>query len=92
MATVDFHVHHAGRGSRSSPVTVRHHGQDSLAEVIVIRPERTTRTGLKGSLLTMARAFASLRHQAAPVRTRPRPPTPPAPRCNVHSPRPDDAA
>ena len=91
MATVDLQVHHAGRGPRSSPVAGRHHGQGSLAEVIVIHPERHS-AGLFGSLVTMARVFASLRPQATPVRSTPRPPTSPAPRRTVHRTRPDDAA
>jgi hypothetical protein len=78
MATVDQHMdmgmgtnhngedHVAGR---------RRHGRDTLAEVIMIRP---VRSGLFGSLVTMARGIASPRLQATPVRSTPRRPSSPA--------------
>ena len=92
MATVDVQTHHTGRGPRSSSVAGRHHGRGSLAEVIVIHPVRQHRVGFLGSLVTTARAFASLRPQAAPVRSTPRPPTSPASRGHAPDSRPDDAA
>ena len=45
----------------------------------MIRPARSPRTGLIGSLVTMARVFASPRAQATSVRSTPRPPSSPAP-------------
>jgi len=57
MATVDQHLSHTGGYERR-------HGRDTLAEVIMIRPERSHRSGLFGSLVTMARVFASPRVQA----------------------------
>ena len=78
MATVDRIMDHTRREDRSTPGAGRHRGQEALAEVIVIRPVRSHRNGLLGSLVTMARVFASPRVQAAPVRTTPRPPSSPA--------------
>ena len=78
MATVDPHTDHKGREVRSTPGPGRYRGQAALAEVITIRPVRSHRSGLLGSLVTMARVFASPRAQAAPVRITPRPPTSPA--------------
>jgi len=92
MATVDHRVHHAGRGLRSSPDAGRRHGRDSLAEVIMIRPVRPARAGLIGSLVTMARVFASPRAQAASARPTPRPPSSPAPLTLLSAPAPTDAA
>jgi hypothetical protein len=86
MATVDEQVHHAGRG----PGTERHHGRDSLAEVIMIRRPGAHRAGLLGSLVTRARVFASPRPQATSARFTPRPPSSPAPRYSPHTP--NDAA
>ena len=70
---------HTGREPRSTPGAGRHRGQEHLAEVIMIRPVRSHRAGLIGSLVTMARVFASPRAQATPVRSTPRPPSSPAP-------------
>ena len=78
MATVDRHMDHSGRDLRSTPGAGRHRGQEALAEVIMIRPVRSHRTGLLGSLVTMARVFASPRAQATSVRSTPRPPSSPA--------------
>ena len=78
MATLDPYTDHAAREFRSTPAAGRHRGQATLAEVITIRPVRSHRSGLLGSLVTMARVFVSPRAQAAPVRITPRPPTSPA--------------
>jgi hypothetical protein len=79
MATVNQHRDRRGRDPRSRPAADRHRGQDTLAEVIMIRPARSYPTGLVGLLVTMARAFASPRAQATSVRSTPRPPSSPAP-------------
>ena len=50
MANVDQHMDHDGRDLRSSPAAGRHRGQDTLAEVIMIRPACSHRDGLIGSL------------------------------------------
>ncbi|HEY1444167.1 MAG TPA: hypothetical protein VGF51_04645 [Acidimicrobiales bacterium] len=94
MATVDQHMAHAGEDSRSGPGAGRRHGRDTLAEVISIRPERSHRPGLLGSLVTMARGFASSRAQATSVRSTPHRPPSPAPRPVrlPFSPAPNDAA
>ena len=92
MATVDQHLGHPRRDNPSSTAAGRHHGQDDLAEVIMIRPERSRRPGLIGSLVTIARVFASPRAQAAPVRSTPRPPSSPAPLSLVRPGIPHDAA
>jgi hypothetical protein len=87
MATVEKQVHHAVRGHRSGTGTGRHHGRDSLAEVIMIRQPsaRPPRAGLIGSLVTKARVFASPRVQATSVRSTPRPPSSPAPLRTSHT-------
>jgi hypothetical protein len=77
MATVDRYMDHPVRELRSTPGGRHHLGHEALAEVIVIRPARPPRTGILGPLVTMARVFASLRHQATPVRSTPRPPSSP---------------
>src|SRR5580700_4673577 len=97
MATVDQHMGHAGGDYRSGPgAGHRRHGRDTLAEVISIRtetPERSHRSGLIGSLVTMAGGFASPRVQAASVRSTPRRPSSPAPRPRPSAPQfPYDAA
>ncbi len=45
----------------------------------MFRPLHSHRNGILGSLVTVARVFASPRPQATPVRTTPRPPSSPAP-------------
>jgi len=79
MATVDQHWDRKGRDPRSRPAADRHRGQDTLAEVVMIRPARSHHTGLIGLLVIMARAFVSPRAQATSVRSTPRPPSSPAP-------------
>jgi hypothetical protein len=89
MATVEY-MGHTGEDYRSGPDAERRYGRDTLAEVIVIRP---VRPGLFGSLVTKARGIASLRVQAAPVRSTPRRPSSPAPRPRPTTPQfPHDAA
>jgi len=61
-------------------------GQGDLAKVITIRPG-TRRSPCGGSQVTVARVFASPRHQATSVRSAPRPPSSPAPLCSIR-PRP----
>ncbi|HTU38058.1 MAG TPA: hypothetical protein VMF35_08575 [Acidimicrobiales bacterium] len=86
MATVDRTMHTDGRDVRAAG---HRHGREHLAEVIMInRPPGPSRPGLLGSLVTMARVFASPRPQATPVRRTPRPPSSPV----LHSVTPDDAA
>ena len=92
MAHVDMHTEHDGRGSRSGPAAASHRGQYPLAEVIRIRPERSHRPGLIGSLVAIARAIASPRAQAASVGTSPRPPSSPAPLSFLPPQVPHDAA
>ena len=94
MATVDQTMHNAGRDHRSVPAAGRRHGREHLAEVIMIRPPARVRPGLLGSLVTMAREFASSRPQATSVRTTPRPPSSPVPRflAQPQPQSPDDAA
>jgi hypothetical protein len=92
MAIVDQSMH-TGRALRSSSrADDCHHGRENLAEVIMIRPPRPGRAGLLGSLVTMARVFASPRVQAAPVRSTPHPPSSPAPRLFRTPQSPNDAA
>ncbi|HUE07984.1 MAG TPA: hypothetical protein VMP41_11200 [Acidimicrobiales bacterium] len=102
MATVEQHMGHAGRDSRSGPGAGRRHGRDNLAEVISIRTEhvRSHRPGFLGSLVTMARGFAASRAQATSVRSTPHRPPSPAPLSIAHPlplplplrPTPNDAA
>jgi hypothetical protein len=93
MATVDQPMHTARALRSSSRVDDCHHGRGNLAEVIMIRtPQPTTRSGLFGSLVTMARVFASPRVQATPVRSTPHPPSSPASLSLVTSQAPNDAA
>jgi hypothetical protein len=76
MATVDQHMGMSHNGD-DHVAGHRRHGRDTLAEVIMIRPARS---GLFGSLVTMARGIASPRVQATPVRSTPRRPSSPASR------------
>ena len=92
MATVDRYMDHRRRDPRCTPGAGCRRGQDSLAEVITIRPERSHRTGFLGSLITMARVFASPRVQATPVRSTPHPPSSPASLSIVTPQAPNDAA
>ena len=92
MATVEQHVPHTGRESRSAPTSGRHHGRDPLAEVIMIRSHRAHSSGRFGSLVTEAREFASPRNQATSVRFTPHPPSSPDPRSSTPPPAPNDAA
>jgi len=92
MATVDRHTDHTRRDLRSGPGAGRRRGQDSLAEVIMIRPAHAHRNGLIGSLVTMARVFASSRAQATSVRSTPRPPSSPASLTPIAPPAPSDTA
>ena len=92
MASVNQHMDHTGRDLRSSPAAACHRGQDTLAEVIMIRPARSHRTGLIGSLVTKAREFASPRAQATSVRSTPRRPSSPASLSFTPPPVPHDAA
>ncbi len=84
---------HTGRAPQSTPRAEHcHHGRENLAEVIMIRPPRPTHSGLLGSLVTMARVFASPRVQAASVRSTPHPPSSPAPLVFRIPQSPNDAA
>ena len=85
-------MHNAGRDHRSGPAAGHHHGRDHLAEVIMIRLPGPERSGLLGSLVTMAREFASSRPQATPVRPTPRPPSSPVLRPFTPPGTPNDAA
>jgi len=89
---VDQHMGHTGGDFRSRPAADRHCGRDNLAEVIMIRPGRSHRTGLIGLLVTLARVFASPRSQATSVRSTPRPPSSPAPLSLLPPRVPHDAA
>jgi len=92
MATVDQSMH-TGRALRSSSRADEcHHGRESLAEVIMIWTPPPARSGLLGSLVTMARVFASPRLQSTPVRSTPHPPSSPAPLSIVTPQAPNDAA
>jgi len=62
----------------------RRHGQDDLAEVVPIRPAGA---GQGNKVFRIVQVFASLRAQAAPVGSPPKPPTSPAPlRSAPHAP------
>jgi hypothetical protein len=92
MAIVDQSMH-TGRALRSSSrADDCHHGRENLAEVIMIRTPQPTRSGFLGSLVTMARVFASPRVQATPVRSTPHPPSSPASLSIVTPRAPNDAA
>ncbi|HWD54160.1 MAG TPA: hypothetical protein VG346_03520 [Acidimicrobiales bacterium] len=92
MATVDQRDQHMSHAGGYGPAGERRHGRDIQAEVIMIRPERSHRPGLLGSLVTMAaRGVASRRVQATSVRSTPRRPSSPAPR-PAAPPFPHDAA
>src|SRR5438270_14095850 len=97
MATADERTH---AGSDLPPGSAsesgRHHGRDtnSLAEVISIRSPRARRTGLLGSLITLAWELAFPRVQATSAGSTPRPPSSPAlfPVSPTPVAAPDDAA
>jgi hypothetical protein len=91
MATTDQHLSRAGRAS-SVAVAGRHRGQDTLAEVITLRPARPARAGLIGALINLARVVASPRAQATSVRSTPHPPPSPAARFLTPPRVPHDAA
>jgi hypothetical protein len=92
MANADQHTGHGCRDPRSSPAADRCRGQNTLAEVIMIRPERSNRSGFIGSLIAMARVIASPRTQATLARTPPRSPSSPAPLSLLQPRVPRDAA
>jgi hypothetical protein len=70
--------------SRWEPGSDRH-GQGVLAEVVPIRPAAVPAGfGLGHSFFRIAQVFASLRTQAAPAGSPPKPPTSPAPLNTVH--------
>jgi len=88
MATVVGHVGHTGGevSSRADAGSCR--GQGDLAQVIMIRPG--FRRLCAGSQITVARVFASPRHQATSMRSAPRPSSSPAPLCSIRPRAPHD--
>ena len=92
MATVERQLGRTERGVHPRSGGPSHRGQDALAEVVVIRPERAPRRRWLGSLVTTARDIMSPRAQATSARPSPRPPSSPAPRSAVSPPPPRDAA
>jgi hypothetical protein len=91
MALAHEDLHRFRGGSPSCPQEGRHHGRDTLAEVVPIRPPSPHLGRGLGSMMTrITQAFASLRTQATPVGSPPLPPTSPVLRTDGASP--DDAA
>jgi hypothetical protein len=92
MALAHYDTHRSRPGTPTRLAGSRHHGQVDLAEVVPTRPESFSR-GSAGMRYKIAQVFASLRVQAVPGGTPPRPPAPPAPfiRLSTHGAAPDDA-
>jgi len=97
MATADERTH-AGSDLPPGSASERYHGRDtnSLAEVISIRSPRAPRTGLLGSMVTLARELVFPRAQATSARSTPHPPSSPAflslATMHAYAHAPDDAA
>jgi hypothetical protein len=101
MALTHQDTHRTRPGNPSLPGRSRHQGQCELAEIVPLRPEPTSQGDESdesdesdGMVSRVARVFASLRAQAAPGGTPPRPPSSPAPlrRSLKYLAAPDDAA
>jgi hypothetical protein len=91
MALAHDSSHRFGGGSPRCSHEERRHGRGVLAEVVPIRAAAPPRGAvLGGKIIRIARVFASLRAQAAPVDSPPPPPTSPAPL--MYPAAPDDAA
>jgi hypothetical protein len=77
-------AHEVTHTTKWEPVP-RHHGRNTLAEVVPMRPEFSpaswppANSGPGRALFRIAQVFASLRAQAAPVDPPPYPPSSPAP-------------
>ena len=95
MALTHQDPHRIRLGNPSQPARSRHQGQFHLAEIVPIRSAPTSQGNEKSGMVSrIAQVFASLRAQAAPGGTPPRPPSPPAPFGSsvLHTAAPDDAA
>jgi hypothetical protein len=91
MALAHQNMSHSKGGSPYRLREERRHGRILLAEVVPIRPaNRSQGAGVGSMMSTIARVFASLRVQAAPVDCPP--PTPASPDLRPSGAAPDDAA
>ena len=94
MALTHQDTHRIRLGNPSLPARSRHQGRCELAEIVPLRSAPTSQGNESGGMVSrIARVFASLRAQAAPGGTPPRPPSSPAPRGSLkYFAAPDDAA